>query len=228
MVTRDRERDEHRHERRRERDRSGKIDVAPRRLVHDRRERDEADRHRQDPYGNVHVEDPAPAQVVSEISADSRPNDRRQPEDPAEDALQLRALGGGIEVADGREDAGEEHAAEDPLDAPKCDELGHVLGLPAERGRQDESDHPSEQKRLAAEEIPEFARDGSERRRRDQICRCDPRVVLEAIEVGDDPRERGADDRLIERREEQGEPDPNGRQDPCVSGHLTGHSRSPW
>src|SRR5204863_2808854 len=155
--------------------------------------------------GNVHVEDPAPAEVVGEIPADGRSDHRGNPEDAAEDSLKLRAFRGRIQVTDRREHAREEHAAEDSLNAAEGDELRHVLRLPAERGRENETDHSAEKEWLAAEQVAQLAGDRGERGRGDEVGGRDPREVIEAIQVGDDAREGRADDRLVKGREEERE-----------------------
>src|SRR5205814_7866858 len=97
----------------------------------DRGQGHKADEDREDADGDVHVEDPAPAEVVGEIPADRRSDHRGDAEDAPEDALELRAFRGRVQVTDRREDAREEDSAEDSLNAAEGDELRHVLRLPA-------------------------------------------------------------------------------------------------
>src|SRR5207249_7816575 len=110
---------------------------------------------------------------------DGRTDDGRDAEDAPKDALELRALGRRVQIADRREYAREQHAAKNSLDPPEGDQLRHVLGLSAERRCEDESDHPGEKEGLAAEQIAELARDRGERGRRAQVCSRDPREVVE-------------------------------------------------
>src|SRR5207253_8709695 len=198
------------------------VDVSPRSLVRDVGKRHEADEDRENANGHGHVEDPAPAEVVGEVAADGRTDDGRDAEDASKDALELRALGRRVQIADRREYAREQHAAKNSLDPPEGDQLRHVLGLPAERRREDKSDHPREKKGLAAEEVTELARDRGERGRRDTVCRRDPREVVETVEVGDDARQRRADDRLVERGEEEGQADTDRREDSRSACPLSG------
>src|SRR6185503_341743 len=100
------------------------VDIAPGRLVRDRREEEEDSEERDDADGDVHVEDPPPGEVVGEIAADDRSDDRGDAEDAAKDALHAGAGAGIEEVGDRCEDVREEHAAEEPLDAAEGDELG--------------------------------------------------------------------------------------------------------
>ena len=97
------------------------------------------------------------------------PTIEREAEHGTEQALRAAALVGREEVADDGEDGGEEHAAEEALDAAEDDQLGHVLGEPAERRGDDEADHAGEQERLAAEQVAELAGDRRHRGRGDQV-----------------------------------------------------------
>ena len=58
---------------------------------------------------------------------------------------------------------------------------------------------------LAAVEVAELAVERADDGRREQVRRDDPREVLEPAEVADDRRQRGRDDRLVERREQHDE-----------------------
>ena len=169
MIAGDRERNEEWHEGRGERERTGEVDIPPRSLVDDHRQSDDADGHCEDADRHVDVEDPPPAEVVGEVAADGRTDDRGETEDATEYPLKLGALGWGIEVADRGEDAREEHSAEDSLQPAEGDELGHVLRLAAERGRENEADHAAEEERLPPEEVTELAGDRGERRGRDEV-----------------------------------------------------------
>jgi hypothetical protein len=67
-----------------------------------------------------------------------------------------------------------------------------------------EADHAGYQEGLAPEHVAELACDRHQRGRGDQVGGGDPGVVVEAAQVGDDPRHRDTDDRLVERGKEQG------------------------
>ena len=196
--------------------------------MRDTRDGQEADGNREDADRNIDVEDPAPAEIVGEVATDGRSDDGGEAEDPAEDALQLGTLRGRVEVTDGGEDAREEDPSEHALQGTEADELGHVLGLSAQCGRQDEADHAAQEERLSAEEVAELARDRGQRRRAHEVAGRDPGVEVEPVQLRDDPRQRGSDDRLIERGKEQREADTDGGEDACPAGHVTGHWRSPW
>ena len=82
----------------------------------------------------------------------------------------------------------------------------------AQHGRQREQHDRREQKRLASEQIAEPPED----RNRDDGCehvrRRDPRVQIEALQIGDDARHRGADDGLVERDQHRDEGDAEHRE----------------
>ena len=227
VIARDRKRDEHRHQRDREKRGAREIDIAPRGLVLGARDEEDDGEDGEDPDGDVDVKDPAPADVVRQVAADRRPDDRGKPEDTAEDALHARADVRRKEVGERREHAREEDAAEDALDRAEGDELGHVLRLAAERRREDEADHAHEQEWLSPEEIAKLARDRRERRRGHHVAGRDPRVELESVELGHDAWQSRTDDRLVQRGEEECESNSDRREDLGVAGHLTGHGQPP-
>ena len=164
----------------------------------DHREGGRADRE-------VDVEDPAPGEVVDEEAAEQRPDHGRDAEHRAEPALVAPALSGRDEVADDRERRHHQPAAAEPLHRAERDQLAHVLREAAER-RADEEDHDRRlQHELAAVEVAELAVERAGDGRREQVGGHDPREVLDAAELADDRRQRGRDDRLVERREQQDE-----------------------
>src|SRR5439155_22508586 len=76
------------------------------------------------------------------------------------------------------------------------------------------------------EEVRQLSVDRPADRGREDVRRKRPRVDVVAAKVGHDPRERGPDDGLIERREEQSKED---RGDDLRTGpriHANGHSGS--
>ena len=77
------------------------------------------------------------------------------------------------------------------------------MRLAAERRRDDEADHAGQQEWLPPEEVAQLAGDRHHDRRGDQVGRNDPGVVIEAVQLGHDPRHRGPDDRLVERGQEE-------------------------
>ena len=159
---------------------------------------DDADR-------DVDEEDPVPAGVVGEQAADGRAEDERQPEDGAEQALVTAALGRAEQVADDGQRDREQRAGADALQATEDDQLLHGLAQARQGGADQEHGDPEHQQRLAAEQVGQLAVEGDGDRGREQVDRDDPRVQLVAVQIGDDLRQGGADDGLVERAEEQRE-----------------------
>ncbi len=160
------------------------------------------DHQRREAERDVDVEDPAPARVRGEEAADQRPGDAGDPEDAAEEADVLAALAGRDDVADRGLGAHHQPAAAEPLDRAERDQLLMSCGGAAER-RTDEEEHQRDlEHALAPVEVAELAVERGDDRDRQQVGGDDPREVVEAAEVADDRRQRGRDDRLVERRQQ--------------------------
>src|SRR2546430_1910524 len=119
MVARDRERHHQGNQAGDQRGGAREVDVADGRGGAHVGHRDEDQEDRDQAYRQVDVEDPAPAPAVGDVSAGRGADDRREAEYSAEEAGETRPLAGWKEIADDREDGGEEHAAEDALDGPE-------------------------------------------------------------------------------------------------------------
>ncbi len=143
----------------------------------------------------------------------SGPITLRDAEDGSEEALVLGALGGREDVGnDGKGHRGQRGGPE-PLQAPEDDQLHHAaaeevaeprLTGHAAQGRADQKDDDAEQEnRLAAVDVRELAVDRHHGGAGQQVSGGDPRVKVEAVEVGDDARQRGGDDGLVQRRQKQ-------------------------
>ena len=169
---------------------------APRHRQGDDDERDAADRQ-------VDEEDPAPARVVDDEAADRRPDDRRRGEDRADQALPAAAVARRDDVADHGEREREQPAGADALHRAEDDELGHRRREAAERRAEQEDDDREEEQVLAAVDVAELPVERHGHRRGEHVRREDPRVLRDPAEVADDARERGRDDRLVERGEEE-------------------------
>ena len=79
-----------------------------------------------------------------------------------------------------------------------------MFWLDAAERRADQEDHDRRlQHDLAAVEVAELAVERARDGRREQVGGHDPRQVLDPAEIADDRRQRGRDDRLVERREQQ-------------------------
>ena len=85
-----------------------------------------------------------------------------------------------------------------------------VCGRAAERAAGHEDGDAGQQERLAAVHVGELADDRHDDRRRQHVGGGDGRVVLEALQVGDHARHRGADDGAVERREQHHRHDADG------------------
>ena len=158
---------------------------------------------RHDPDRDVDEEIPPPGRRVGEPSAERGPDDRGEPEHAAEKPLPSPALRGGIQVPHHGERVREDGARPQALDRSKEDELGHVPRNPREHRSHEEEDDRGEDEGLPAVEVGELPVDrhhdgGGEKIRRDY-----PAQVLETVKLLDDARERGRDDGLIERRQEE-------------------------
>ena len=106
------------------------------------------------------------------------------------------------DVADRRLRADHQPAAAQPLDRAERDQLGHPLREPAQRGADQEEHERALQHDLAPVEVAELAVERRDDRDRQQVGGDHPRDVLQPAEVADDRRQRGRDDRLVERREQ--------------------------
>ena len=162
----------------------------------DHDQRDRSDRQ-------VHVEDPAPGQVVDEEAAQQRADHGRHAEDGAEESLVAAALAGREDVADDRQRQHDQPAAAQALQGAERDQLGHVLADSAQH-RADQEQHDRRlQQRLSAVQIAELAVQGPGHGRREQVGGHHPGQVRQAAEVAHDGGQRGRDDRLVERGQQQ-------------------------
>ena len=170
----------------------------------------------------VDVEDPPPREVVDEEAAEERADHRRHAEDGAEEALVAAAVARRDHVADHGDGGHDQPTRPEPLEGAEPDQLGHVLAQPAER-RADEKDHDRDlEDRFPAVEVAELPVQRAGDRRREQVRGHDPREVLDPAEVADDRRQRGRNDRLVQRREQQDEDErPEDQADPrWLRGHA--------
>ena len=172
-------------------------DVAGQR---DQTEGDGHDAHRQ-----IDVEHPAPAEVVGDPAAEQRADDHRQAEDAHQDAHELGALSGREDVADDRLRDRHHGAGAQALEGAEGDEGGHAVRLAAQGRAHDEDAHAQGVEALAAVGVGELAPDRHGSGRRQQVAGGHPHVVLEAVQAADDHRQGGADDRLVEGRQQHAE-----------------------
>ncbi len=174
----------------------------------DHHERDHQDR--EDADGQVHVEDPAPRQVLGEEATDERPDDRPESEHDREDHRDLRALLDRVHVGHDRLRDREDAAGAGALEPAEENELQHRARGAAQDRAEHEDHHPGEEDLLAPVHVGEAAPQRDRRDLREQVRGEHPGVVVEAVQVADDGRHRGGDDGAVERGEEHARDD--GRQ----------------
>ena len=113
--------------------------------------------------------------------------------------------GVGEQIGNAGECGADQHAAADTLKTARQHEEQHAVGHAAQHRRGREDHDRCNHEWLASVIIAEPAEDRHGDDRGQQVGRGDPRVELEAFELGDDGRQRGADDGLIERDEHRHE-----------------------
>ena len=166
----------------------------------------EVDDHRAD--GHVHEEDPVPAHRVGDEPADGRSHEDGQAEDSPEEPLVLAPLRGREDVADDGQRDGEEGTGSQALDAARDDEPLDRWGDTGEDRPEQEDADAEQEDGPATEEVGELAVERPADGRRQEIGRDDPRVdgrcrTRSVI----DARQGRADDRLVERGQEDADHD---------------------
>jgi hypothetical protein len=200
--------------------------VRATRRAQPKRAGDHGQRH--EPERQIDVEDPAPGQLIDEEAAEQRPDQSRQAPNAAEQPLIAPPLARRNEIADHRDRRHHQAAAADPLHEAEGDELDHVAAQAASsRPRQEHHDRRL-QDDLPSVEIAELAVDRRDDGRGEKIRRDDPGEVGQAAQLADNGGQRGRDDRLVERREQQnqhqcGERRPNRSRRCCGLRGLGAH-----
>jgi hypothetical protein len=170
----------------------------------------EAEHHSEgdDPDRHVDEEDPAPAgdeedlRCAGEQAADQRAEHGRHPEHREEVPLVLRPLARGEHVAHDRERQGHEPAGADPLERAEAGEHEHRGRERRHQAADDEHRDREDVERPAPEDVGELPVDRGRDRRGDEVGGGDPRLLAQPVQVVADRADRGAHDRLVERREE--------------------------
>ncbi len=182
------------------------------------------DDHGDQAEGHVDVEAPAPGEVVGEVAAEQRSGDRGESEGGADQAHEASALPCGHDVRHDRLDAGHQAARADALHGAVRDELVHRRGAANQRGAHDEDEDGELEDALAAELVAELAVHRQSDGGGEQVGGDGPGHLVQAVQLADDLRQRGGDDHLLERGEQQrqhqreeDEPDPAGAQGPPLS-----------
>ena len=168
----------------------------------DRRQRHRENDERRDAERDVDEEDPAPREMGREEAADQRAGDAGEAEDRAEDALIAPTVARRYDVSDRRLCRHHQTAAPEPLHRSERDQLGQVLREPAEDRADEEHHQPDLEHDLAAVLIAELPVKRRHDRLRQQVRRHDPADVVEPSELSHDRRERGRDDRAVQRRQQ--------------------------
>ena len=173
-------------------------------LLRPLRHRDRDDEEGEDADRQVDVEDPAPARVVDDEAAESRAGDRRGGERRADQPLVAATVARRDDHADGGEREWEEAARAEPLYGAEDRRAGSCSA----RGRRAPS-RPGRSRSQTMKRVrrpwtsPSFPYRGHGHGRSEHVRRDDPGVAGQAADVADDPRQRGRDDRLVERGEHQ-------------------------
>ncbi len=196
-----------------------------------RLERRVDDRQRQQAERQVDIEDPSPAELIDDEAAEQRAEHRRDAEHAAEEALIAAALARGDDVADDGNGGDDEAAAAEPLDDAEGDQLRQVLRHAAQARADEEDDDGRLQHDAAPVDVAELAVQRHDDRRRQQVGGDDPRQVRQAADLADDGRQRGRDDRLIQRGKQQdqhegGKNRPAVARTDCVGAEIRGKGRA--
>ena len=159
----------------------------------------------EDADGQRDEEEVAPAPVVGDEAADERAEDRGEAEDATHEALVLAALTRRDDVADDRLRERHQRAHAGALDGAGRDEPPEVLGEAGQDRAGHEDDEAAEVEAAPAVEVAHLADDRHGDRADEHGGGGEPRVVVDAAELGDDARHRRPDDRLADRRDEHAE-----------------------
>ena len=170
---------------------------------------DRPGRHHDDHDGDRHVdvERPPPGQVVGEQSAEQRPEHRGHAEHRAERALVLAAFPQRDDLADQRRRGDHQTAGADALHGPAATSIDMFVGQAADERPHDEDQHAELENPLAAEQVSEFPGQHGGHGLGQQVGGDHPAHVPGAAEVADDGRQRGRDDRLVQRGQQHAEQD---------------------
>ena len=208
----EREQAEHRGQRARH------VDARPRGTRLARQQSERAERRR-DREGEVHVQAPAPGEVLGQHAAEDEADGSAAAGDGAEDPERLSALGG---VGEGgvqqRQGGGGEQRAEGALQCPRAREQAEALSGASERRCDGETDQPGDQGRPAAEDVADPPADQEQAAECDGVRRDDPlAVVVGEVQRLLRRRQSDAHDRRVEHDHElrdgdEGEDPPA----PCV------------
>ena len=189
-------------------------------------ERPVDDRQRQYTEREIDEKNPAPGKIIDDETADERSEHGGKPEDAAEESLIPATLSRRHHIADDGDGRHDQSAAAEPLQNAEGDQLGQILRETAKRRADEKNDDRRLQYDAPSEEIAELAVKRHHDRRRQKICRDDPRKMRKPPDVADDRRQRSRDDRLIERSKQKDERQRREYRDPaacfglCIVGNF--------
>ena len=142
---------------------------------------------RQDGNGtdwHIHVEDPAPAPIIGNPTAECWPDNRGKTENRHDQTLPFTAFGRWKDIANDGHSDWHHRAGSQALNAKVDNQLGHVLTGTCQRRANQEDDHTEDKECSPTINVGELAPDGYRDRRCEQIGRDDPGVVIEASQTG--------------------------------------------
>ena len=183
------------------------------------------DEQRQDPEGQVDVEDPAPRQVRHAQAADERPDHGGDGEHGAEQAHVAAAVARRHDVADDRLGPDHQTAAAQALQGPEGDQLGHGVAETGQGRTDDEDDDRGLEEGLAPVLVAQLPPQRRGHRRRQQVGGHHPGQVRPPVQVPHDGGQRGRDDGLVEGGEEHAQQQGTEDQPQPALGDLLGHGR---
>ncbi len=146
----------------------------------------------------VHVEGPAPAEVVGDDAAGERPGDHRECHNTGHEALVTAPFARRHEVTDDRHCADEQAARTEPLQRAEADQLAHARRH-AGQGRADHEDHDRGQEDvLAAVQVADLPPERGGDRGAEDVGSDHPGEVVQPAQLAHDAWHRGTDDHVVE------------------------------
>ena len=187
---------------------------------------EESDQHQGDqPERQVDVEDPSPTEVVRDEAADQRSDDTPQSKDAHDQAHPAPTFAGRKDVADGGDAQRHQRASTDAGQRSGGDQLAHVLRKPGAGRTEQEDQQAGDVERPPPKQVRELADNRHGHRRGEHVGGEEPRIQIEAVQLANDGRRRGRDDRTGEDRGELDQHD--GAQHPiaAIGRNLVGQGR---
>jgi hypothetical protein len=176
-------------------------------------ERGADDNERNHRNRQVEIERPSPAEEVDEQSADERTDDAAHREDRALVAEPPAELPRRHDVGDDRHRQRAQPARADALDEPEHEELVDRLCDPAQHGADREDRDRGIEEPLAAIQVAELAHERQRSHLPDEVRGHDPRDARQPTQVVGDARQRGGDDRAVDRAQDHPELEPDEHDD---------------